>query len=233
MCESDVFPGYASAYIDSRHPGSAIALTTSANLNSLTNPGFYVIPTASISSTILNKPYTDTATASIRVERTGDGALKQILQKATKTDGVIFERGYDSSGWGAWNIVYSGAGQILWTGSSLLTAAQTVTFSEPISQQKNGIVLVFTRYVSGAAVDYYYSCHFVPKQVITSALGAGQTAAGVTFVMATHKFEAVSAKYLRIVDTKITGDDGNSASGTSNGITYNNDRFALRYVIGV
>ena len=214
-------------------PGSAVNLTSSTNLNSLTTPGFYYIPTTSISSTVTNKPYTDTATASIRVERTGDGLLRQILQKSSKTDGVIFERGYDSSGWGSWSIVYSGAGKILWTGSSLLTASQTVTYSEPMSQQATGVVLVFSRYISSAAVDYFYSCHMVPKMLITAATSAGQTAAGVTVTMATNKFEAISGKYLRMTDTGITGDDANSASGTSNGITYNNGLFALRYVIGV
>ena len=98
-------------------PGSAISLTTNADLNSLTSPGFYVIPTTTISATIKNKPYTDTATASIRVERTGDGSVKQILQKSTKTDGVIYERGYESSSWGDWSIVYAGAGKVLWTGN--------------------------------------------------------------------------------------------------------------------
>ena len=214
-------------------PGSAINLTTNANLNTLTTPGFYVIPTATISATITNKPYTDTATASIRVEQTGTGMVKQILQKSTKTDGVIYERGYDSSGWGAWSMVYSGAGKILWTGTSLLTGSQTVTFSEPISQQQSGVVFVFSRYASSVAQDYYYNCHFVPKQVITAALGVGQSAAGVNVINATHKFEYVGAKYLRITDTKVTGDDANDDTGTSNGITYNNGSFALRYVIGV
>lgn len=219
--------------IDGELPGSAINLTTNANLNTLTTPGFYVIPTTAISGTITNKPYTDTATASIRVERTGDGMVKQTLQKSTKTDGVIYERGYDSSGWGNWNIVYAGAGKILWTGGSLLTASQTVTFSEKVSAQQNGIVLVFSRYITNAAVDYFYSCHFVPKLLITAATNAGMTSAAVTLIMATNKFEAISGKYLRITDSGITGDDANSATGTSNGVTYNNDRFALRYVIGV
>ena len=214
-------------------PGSAISLTTNANLNNLTTPGFYVIPTTTISATITNKPYTDTATASIRVEQTGTGMVKQILQKSTKTDGVIYERGYDSSGWGAWSMVYSGAGKILWTGTSLLTGSQTVTFSEPISQQQSGVVFVFSRYASSVAQDYYYNCHFVPKQVVTAAISAGQTAAGVNVINATHKFEYVAAKYLRITDTKVTGDDANDDTGTSNGITYNNGSFALRYVIGV
>lgn len=214
-------------------PGSAILLTTNADLNDLTSPGFYAIPTATISATISNKPYTDTAQASIRVEQTGNGMVKQILQKATKSDGAIFERGYDAYGWGAWNMVYSGAGKILWTGSSLLTSGQTVAFSEPISQQQNGVVLVFSRYTSSTAQDYQYSCHFIPKLLATAATNAGQTAAGVTITMATSEFDYIAGKYIRVTTTGLTGDATNNASGTKNGITYNNGGFALRYVIGV
>ena len=214
-------------------PGSAISLTTNANLNNLTSPGFYVIPTTTISGTITNKPYTDTATASIRVEKTGDGMLKQILQKSTKTDGAIYERGYDSSGWGAWSMVYSGAGKILWTGSYYMLATQTATFSEPLSQQQSGIVLVFSRYANSTAQDYQYSCHFIPKQLVTAATAAGQTAAGVALTMATSKFDYIAGKYIRVTETGVAGDETNTAAGTTNGITYNNGSFALRYVIGV
>lgn len=214
-------------------PGSAISLTTNANLNNLTTPGFYVIPSTTISGTITNKPYTDTATASIRVEQTGTGMVKQILQKSTKTDGAIFERGYDSSGWGAWSMVYSGTGKILWTGSYYMLATQTATFSEPLSQQQSGIVLVFSRYANTTAQDYQYSCHFIPKQLVTAATAAGQTAAGVALTMATSKYEYVAGKYIRVTETGVTGDATNNATGTSNGITYNNASFALRYIIGV
>ena len=186
-----------------------------------------------ISGTITNKPYTDTATASIRVEQTGTGMLKQIVQKSTKTDGVIFERGYDSSGWGAWSVVYSGAGKILWTGSYYMLASQTATFSEPLSQQQSGVVLVFSRYANTTAQDYQYSCHFIPKQLVTAATAAGQTAAGVALTMATSKYEYVAGKYIRVTETGVSGDETNNASGTSNGITYNNGSFALRYIIGV
>lgn len=214
-------------------PGSSISLTTNANLDSLTTPGFYVIPTTTISATISNKPYTDTATASIKVERTGDGSVKQILQKSTKTDGTIYERGYDSSGWGAWSMVYSGTGKILWTGSYYMLATQTATFSEPLSQQQSGIVLVFSRYANTVAQDYQYSCHFIPKQLVTAATAAGQTAAGVALTMATSKYEYIAGKYIRVTETGVTGDATNNATGTSNGITYNNASFALRYIIGV
>ena len=214
-------------------PGSAINLTTNANLNNLTTPGFYVIPSTTISATITNKPYTDSATASIRVEQTGTGMVKQILQKSTKTDGAIFERGYDSSGWGAWSMVYSGVGKILWTGSYYMLATQTATFSEPLSQQQSGIVLIFSRYANTVAQDYQYSCHFIPKQLVTAATAAGQSAAGVALTMATSKYEYIAGKYIRVTETGVSGDATNNASGTSNGITYNNASFALRYIIGV
>ena len=209
-------------------PGSAISLTTNADLNDLTSPGFYAIPTATIAGTVKNKPYTDSVTACIEVKKTGEGMLKQIVQKSTKTDGAIYERGYDPGSWGAWSTVYSGAGKMLWTGSRLMTDNETITLSEAVSQQQSGIVLVFSRYISNAAVDYYYSCHFFPKQILTVV-----SSAGVTYMMTTSKMEAVSAKYLKISDTSITGAAENDDSGTANGVTFNNDRFALRYVIGV
>lgn len=213
-------------------PGSAINLATNANLNSLTNPGFYVIPTTSISATVTNKPYTDTATASIRVERTGEGSVKQILQKSTKTDGTIYERGYESDTWGSWSVVYSGAGKVLWSGNYVLTAAQSLTFSEKLSQQQHGVVLVFSRYASSGVQNYAYSCHFIPKMIFTAM---SNTSANMNLIMGTAGFEYVAGKSLTITDTGITGADSNSASGTSSlsGITYNNGMFALRYVIGV
>lgn len=213
--------------IDGELPGSTISLLTNANLNDLTSPGFYAIPTTAISATVLNKPYTDNATASIEVKKTGDGTIRQIVQKSTKTDGAIYERGRDSSGWGAWSVVYSGAGKMLWSGSLLMTATETATLSEAVSQQQSGIVLVFTRYDS-AATDYYFSCHFFPKQILTVTSPAGSV-----FTMATSKMEYISAKYIKITDTTLTGDAANNANGTTSGVTYDNDRFALRYVIGV
>ena len=218
-------------------PGSAINLTTNANLNSLTKPGFYVIPTPEISATIINKPYTDTATASIRVEQTGEGLVKQILQKATKDNGVIFERGYEdkNDSWGEWSIVYAGQGKILWSGANPLSDTQTITLSEAISAQLNGIVVVFNPYNSstGVALTYGFNCHFIPKQLLSAVVPSVNNVLGVTVTMAEGKFASNATKFLRITDTTINGSADNTATGTANGITYNNNRFALRYVIGV
>ncbi len=214
-------------------PGSAISLTTNTNLNNLTTPGFYVIPTTTISSTVTNKPYTDTATASIRVESTGTNSVKQILQKSTKTDGSIYERGYESNSWGAWSVVYSGAGKILWTGNSVMNASQSVSFSEALSQQQNGIVLVFSRYATTGEQNYAFSCHFISKLFVTTA--GGTTGVNMNLIMATTKFDYIAGKTLTVTDTGITGHSDNTATGKAeiSGITYYNDKFALRYVIGV
>ncbi len=216
-------------------PDSPISLTTNTNLNSLTTPGFYVIPNSAVALSIANLPYTELATASLKVERVGDGAIKQILQKSTKTDGVIYERGHDSEGWGAWSVVYAGAGKILWSGTTPLSDANTITLNRPISAQQNGIVLVFSPYNSstGVALTYGFSCHYVPKQLFTSVVPSINSVLGVTVTMAEGKFSSNATKFLRITDTTINGSADNTASGTANGITYNNNRFALRYVIGV
>ena len=221
--------------IDGALPGSAILLTTNADLNDLTIPGFYAIPTATISATIKNKPYTDTAQASIRVEQTGNGMVKQIMQKATKTDGVIFERGYDAYGWGAWSIVYAGAGKVLWSGTTPLSDANTITLSEAISAQKNGIVVVFGLYnaSTGEGLNYGFSSHFIPKLLVSAVVPSVNSVLGVPVTMAESKFATNATKFLRITDTTINGNADNTATGTANGITYNNNRFALRYVIGV
>ena len=221
--------------IDGALIGSPISLASNANLNNLTTPGFYVIPTTAISGTITNKPYTDTATASIKVERTGDGMVKQILQKSTKNKGVIYERGYDSNGWGSWGTVYAGEGKILWSGANPLSDTQTITLSEAISAQPNGIIVVFNPYNSstGTALTYGFNCHFIPKLLLSTVVPSINSVLGVTVTMAEGKFASNATKFLRITDTTINGSADNTATGTANGITYNNNRFALRYVIGV
>lgn len=213
-------------------PGSAISLTTNANLNNLTTPGFYAIPTTAISTTVTNKPYTDDATASIKVEQTGTGMYKQILQKSTKDNGVIYERGYDSNGWGTWSIVYAGAGKILWTGNYVMNGSQTVTLSESVSQQQHGIVLVFSRYATSGVQNYAYSCHFVSKLFVSTA--GGTSGVNMNLIMGTTKMDYFAGKTLTITDTTITGHADNNATGvSSSNLPYHNDKFALRYVIGV
>lgn len=117
--------------------------------------------------------------------------------------------------------------KILWQGGYYMTAGHTIPLSENVSEQPNGIVLVFS-YYSGGAQDYYFQSSFIPK-----ALVAAQGGSGHTIILAGTNFNPIGTKYLYISDDVITGNDNNNATGTSNGITYNNAAFVLRYVIGV
>lgn len=213
-------------------PGSAIQLQSGQNLNDLLEPGFYSIPNATVSGTLVNKPWTSTASGGIYVLIEGDGMGKlQIAHKLSKDEGEIYERSYYQSSWGSWSRVHNGHGKILWTGGYYMTEGHKITLSEPVSAQPTGIALVFSRYANGAVADTNFNDFFVSKALVKAKPGVGHM-----FVMyATPTFELMAAKYLYINDTTITGHANNTLTGTSTttGISYQNNAFVLRYVLGV
>lgn len=123
-----------------------------------------------------------------------------------------------------------GKNQILWSGARFMTADHTITLSAKVSEQPNGIALVFSKYEDGEAKDFQYNVHFVPKQQVTNDNGGGHT-----FMMLSNaSFATFAAKYLYIYDDKIVGQAANDDTGTGAcGITYANNLFVLRYVIGI
>lgn len=117
----------------------------------------------------------------------------------------------------------------LWSGQNYMTATQTVNLSGKVSAQKNGIVLVFCEYINGAAATSAFHSFFIPKEQVATHPGKGYT-----FTLATGKFEYMATKYLYIDDEKIDGHADNNTTGTgTSGIKYTNNRFVLRYVIGI
>lgn len=120
--------------------------------------------------------------------------------------------------------------KLLWSGTVWPSDTQTVTFSGKVSDQKNGIVLVWSRYADGegAKDDQFISC-FVPKKLIAQKEGKGHT-----FTLFANSFSNVSSKYVYISDNRLTGHTNNTAAGSGAcSIKYNNKYFCLRYVIGV
>ena len=108
---------------------------------------------------------------------------------------------------------------------------QTVELSQPISNQNNGIVLVFSRYSGGVENDNF-NTFFVSKKEVELRAGAGHTF--TMFRSASNPFKEACVKYLYITDTTISGHSANDDTGTGDcGITFNNRAFVLRYVIGV
>jgi hypothetical protein len=210
---------------------SPIYLQSGQDLNAILEPGYYAIPNAAVSGTLVNKPWTSTATGGLYVMVEGDGIGKvQIAHRLSKDDGEIYERSYYQNAWGNWYRVHNGRGKVLWSGGYYMTATHTIALSEKVSQQPNGIVLVFSRYSGGAAQDYHWNEFFVSKEWVRRHPGTGHS-----FMMTNDGlFSLMATKYLYIHDDKIGGNDVNGQSGTgTSGITYNNAGFVLRYVIGV
>lgn len=121
--------------------------------------------------------------------------------------------------------------KILWGGDlpsgMHMTADHTINLSEAVSAQRHGIVLVFCAYDSVDETNYSWQSFFVPKQLV--ALSTSEH----TFVLGRGKFTYIGTKYLYIGDTSISGHADNNLTGSNNGITYANNKFVLRYVIGV
>lgn len=117
----------------------------------------------------------------------------------------------------------------LWSGANYMNASQSITLSEAVSAQVNGIVLVWSYYENGAAKDHNFHCHFVPKWLVSTYAGKGSD-----YPLANHTGNVLAHKYLYISDTKITGNDYNDDSNLAGSqVTYKNTFFVLRAVIGV
>ena len=210
---------------------SPIYLQSGQDLNAILEPGYYAVPNATVSGTLVNKPWTSTATGGLYVMVEGDGMGKlQIAHKLSKDEGEIYERSYYQSAWGNWYRVHGGRGKVLWSGGYYMTATHTIALSEKVSQQQSGIVLVFSRYSGGEAQNYHWNEFFVSKEWVRRHPGTGHS-----FMMTNDGlFGIMATKYLYIHDDKIGGNDVNGEAGTgTSGITYNNAGFVLRYVIGV
>lgn len=117
------------------------------------------------------------------------------------------------------------AQNLLWSGLSLMNATHSITLSKPISETKNGLLLVFSR--NG---DYNFAPYFVPKEIV--AMHERTTYA---FPLLTSLFDYIGQKTLNISDTKIEGHADNDKTGknATSGITYHNEAFFLKYVYEV
>jgi hypothetical protein len=136
-----------------------------------------------------------------------------------KTEGIEF----------ALPLYSSHPGKVLWSGTWYMTTAHIADLSEKISEQMNGIVIVFSRIGDGVAQNDNFASFFVPKTIVAKHPGLG-----MNFFMSHSSFEYCGAKYLYINDQQIKGHANNNLVGTGAvGIKFENNRFIMRYVIGV
>jgi hypothetical protein len=198
------------------------------DLNDIRTPNTYV--GANVSNYhYTNCPLTD-GTFTLEVVGMGeDGQVKQRLTYCHYTASRAWERIYYGESWGEWVCVSDFEGQLLWEGGRYMTADHTNNLAEPVSKQRSGIVLVFSEYIDGATSDTAFHTRFIPKTFVAKHPGKGHC-----FQLSSSNLDHFATKYLYISDEKIVGHANNSMTGTGDcGITFNNARFVLRYVIGV
>lgn len=124
-----------------------------------------------------------------------------------------------------------GPQKVLWHGTAYPNGSQTLSLSEPVSEQDNGIVLVWSSYnpgsggSAGQAVDYGWCTDFIPKSAVPLA-GDGK---GWELVHI-REGSGVVYKYVYVSDTQVKGNDANG-NASFNGM--DNRQKVLRYILGV
>lgn len=120
-----------------------------------------------------------------------------------------------------------GKNNILWDANTIgywMNAGHKFTLNQPISEQLNGAVFVWSHYSNGACDNWWWTSFFVPKQHVAWRPGDG--------MLMCNPYYGLN-KYIYIADTFIQGADVNQSNNAQNGIGVNNQGFVLRYVLGV
>lgn len=204
-------------------------LQDETDLDTVMTPNTYT-GNAATTAGYLNCPVTSATSFVLEVMSAGDeGQLMQRITTCTKAKPLIYERFYYSNAWGEWICISNFGNKVLWSGGMYMTAGHTIALSESVSKQPQGIVLVFSEYVDGEAKNQSFHRFFVDKATV--ALHSG---VGCVFQLSTSNIAYFATKYLYIHDETITGhDNNNQIFENDSGIIATNNRFVLRYVVGV
>lgn len=108
-----------------------------------------------------------------------------------------------------------------------MEADTTETLSEPVSKQRNGVVLVWSAHDGSSTKDWTWTYTFVPKWH-----GAGRPGTAGVVCSGINK-DGIMAKYVYLSDNQVTGHEGNYQNYSVGGATVNNKAYVLRYVLGV
>lgn len=115
---------------------------------------------------------------------------------------------------------YDGTTPVLLSTAVYPNADYTGIFSAPASTQPHGILIEFAPYADGQAKGYGLVTFFIPKGRCN----------GESYNI---YIDPWCSKWIYVYDDKIVGNDANSKTGTTNGISYNNRKYVLSRVYGV
>lgn len=201
------------------------------NLDDYTEPGVYCrLGSASNNNVVTNCPPTMyTSTFTLEVQRAGgQGQLVQRATRCHKTAQIVAQRFFYSGAWGEWQTISVNGQKVLWSGVSQMLASHTANLNDLITNQCNGVTLVFSAFADGEAKDTTWQFYDVPKHFVQNHAGQG-----VSVVLGNSCLDKMGTKYIWIHNDKIVGSEHNDNVGTSlSGIVYDNTFFVLRYVLG-
>lgn len=111
-----------------------------------------------------------------------------------------------------------------------MTSTHKIYLEEKVSEQLNGIILVWTSYINGAPQAGGFQFTVIPKTILSDNPSGG----GISVILAGQAvFGTMGAKYIYVRDSYIFGHDNNNKTGTgTSGIKYSNNAFVLRWVYG-
>ena len=115
---------------------------------------------------------------------------------------------------------YDGTTPVLLSTAVYPNADYTGIFSAPASTQPHGRLIEFAPYADGQAKGYGLVTFFIPKGRCN----------GESYNI---YIDPWCSKWIYVYDNKIVGNDANSKTGTTNGISYNNRKYVLSRVYGV
>ena len=201
------------------------------NLNDYTEPGVYCrIAAPSDNNVVTNCPpsmYSSTFTLEV-FRAGGQGQLVQRATRCHKTAQVVAQRVYYSGSWGEWQTISVNGQKVLWSGALHMTNSHTATLNDLVTNQCNGIALVFSAYANGEAKDTTWQFHHIPKHFVQHHAGEG-----VSIILGNACLDKIGTKYLYVHNDKIVGASNNNSAGTNqSGFAYDNAFFVLRYVLG-
>lgn len=141
--------------------------------------------------------------------------------------GVCNSTVYSSNGITFYNgVKIDGLTKVLWEGADYMNGTQTALLDEKVSDQLNGIALVWSHYniSTHQASNSDVHVQFISKWCVGEMNGAGHA-----FIDPYRRID----KYFYVYNDKIVGSNINGTSGTEGGISYDNRNCVLRAVLGV
>lgn len=155
----------------------------------------------------------------------GGGDLEERVEAVEETIETTIEARFEGI---EADILDMRTNKVLWSGVYTLSADQTITLSEAVSDQPFGIVIVFSRYStsSNAALDDNFTYFPIPKAHVSLHSGKGLRIGSIGL-------DSHMMKYVYLTDTQIKGYSDNTESGEAGGIDYYNYYWVVREVLGV